>query len=150
MNTNHLRRGLTLFGVSFVVSILLSIGCISTAQNQSLLGYSEAPFEVVEDLSTAVGETPLDAVRAASATAVLEENLKTDTLVEYGDYAFMTISFNHIGMSTVTQKSGDQWQFVCRAGGLMTGSEMHDQCAVPLAVAGQLYNDLLAASAVNE
>ena len=132
------RRLIALF-IASVSMALLSAG-FSYAQ-ESGLGYSEAPFALIENISQAIGKTPLEAVQAASAD---KEEIVQDKIVEQGNYALLGLTFNYIGLSAVARQNTDgQWQFVCRAGGLMQSEELAQRCGVPAATAEQLYADFL-------
>lgn len=138
MTIKRIRILLALFLVSLSVA-LLSAG-FSYAQ-ESGLGYSEAPFALIENISEATGETPLKAIQAASAD---DEEIFQDKLVEQGSYALLSLTFNDIGVSAVARQNADgKWQFVCRAGGLMQPEELEQRCGVPAATAAQLYADFL-------
>ena len=127
-------------GLSFL------IGTASYAQDTGL-GYSEAPFALIENAAEAIGDTPLEAIQAASAD---KEEITEETSVEQGDYAFSTVTFNYIGVSAITKQVDDDWQFICRAGGLMQPEELIERCGVPAATAEALYTNFLEALSSNE
>ena len=138
MSIKRIRTLLALFLAS--VSIALLSAGFSYAQ-ESGLGYSEAPFALIENISEAIGTTPLEAIQAASAD---DEEIFQDKLVQQGNYALLGLTFNDIGISAISQQTADgQWQFVCRAGGLMQPEELVQRCGVPSAIAERLYTDFL-------
>ena len=139
MITNKIRR--VVFWALLGLGLSLLLGVASYAQ-ESGLGYSEAPFELIENATEARGDTPLEAIQASSAD---EGEITEETSVEQGGYALSTVIFNYIGVSAVTKQVDDDWQFVCRAGGLMQPEEMTERCGVPAATAEALYDDFLEA-----
>ncbi|MEL6601728.1 MAG: hypothetical protein AAFP20_00700 [Cyanobacteria bacterium J06614_10] len=139
MITNKMRRVVAQILLGLGLSLLL--GVASYAQ-ESGLGYSEAPFTLIENATEALGDTPLEAIQAASAD---EGEITEETLVEQGDYALSTVLFNYIGVSAVTKQVNNDWQFVCRAGGLMQPEEITERCGVPAATAEALYANFLEA-----
>ena len=113
---------------------------LSYAQ-ESGLGYSEAPFALIENASEAIGSTPLESIQAASAD---EKEIIQEKLVEQNDHALLGLLSDYIGVSAVSQKTADgQWQFVCRAGGLMQPEELTQRCSVPAVTAERLYAEFL-------
>ena len=144
--TMRLKTAKRLF--SFVLGIGMSIFIALPAPAQDTgLGYSEAPFALVDNAAEAIGDTPLEAIQSASAD---EETITEETLVEQDDYALSTLTFNYIGVTAITKKSGSNWQFVCRAGGVMRPEELNQRCGVPSLTAESLYANLLEALSNNE
>ncbi|MEO0516284.1 MAG: hypothetical protein AAF171_03175 [Cyanobacteria bacterium P01_A01_bin.116] len=144
MITNKMRRVLSLAFLGLGLSLLLGIA--SYAQ-ESGLGYSEAPFTLINNATEAQGDTPLEAIQASSADA---GEITEETVVEQGDYALSTVIFNYIGVSAVTKQVDNNWQFVCRAGGLMQPEELIERCGIPAATAETLYANFLEALSSNE
>lgn len=109
------------------------------------LGYSEGPFELIENPTSATGETPLQAAQAASEnTSVMTQEAGFILPLENEQYAFITVIADYIGNSVVLIKSGNQdWQFVCRSGGLMEAEQLVADCGVSQAISTQLYEGLL-------
>lgn len=138
MSTKRIKS----FLLSVVLGICIVLLCTSISFSQETgLGYSEAPFPLIEDAENrAVGDTAIEAVQAASAGDKL---ITLDQIVEEDSYAFMTVMYNDIGISAVTQRSEDGWQFICRAGGLMQAEELTERCHVPSTSASSLYMSLL-------
>lgn len=126
----------------FLASVGIALLSASfTYAQETGLGYSEAPFSLIENAAEAVGKTPLEAIQAASAD---EPEITQDRLIEQDDYALLAVSFDYIGLSAIAQQMSDgQWQFVCRAGGLMQPEELTQRCGVPATTAEQLYADFL-------
>lgn len=139
MIANKMRQVVSWALLGLGLSLLL--GMASYAQ-ESGLGYSEAPFTLIENATEALGNTSLEAIQAASAD---EGEITEETSVEQDDYALSTVIFNYIGVSAVTKQVNDDWQFVCRAGGLMQPEEMTERCGVPAATAESLYANFLEA-----
>ena len=139
MSIRKVKQTMSLFFVAFGIVLLAAM--LSYAQ-ESGLGYSEAPFALIENATAATGNTPLEAIRSASAD---EGEIVEDNLVEQGNYSFSTVTFNYIGISAVTQKVKNRWQFVCRAGGLMQPEELIERCGVPADTAQSLYANFLEA-----
>lgn len=139
MIANKMRRVISWALLGLGLSLLL--GVASYAQDSGL-GYSEAPFTLIDNAAEAMGDTPLEAIQAASAD---EGEITEETLVEQGDFALSTVIFNYIGVSAVTKQVDNNWQFVCRAGGLMQPEEMTERCGVPAATAETLYANFLEA-----
>ena len=145
MNIKQAQRFLLTCLVAIAVTISLSE--LSSAQSSSIkakergLGYSEAPFELIENAhAEAVGTTAIEAVQAASASP---EPIELDKIVVKDDYALLSVEYNYIGVSAVVKKQGRKWQFVCRAGGLMAPEELIERCEVPAATAESLYASFL-------
>lgn len=146
MTTKRIRRFVLFF--TLVLTVVLSFNAITSAQSKAIeskdsdssLGYSEAPFELIENANEATGTTGLEAVQAASAST---QAITLDRVVVADDYALMTVEYNYIGVSAVTKKQGRGWQFVCRAGGLMETVELTERCGVPSTTAETLYTDFL-------
>lgn len=142
MTTKRIRLLISCFLIA--IAVTLSFNQLTAAQpgptksKGSGLGYSEAPFALIENADEATGSTALEAVQAASADA---KPIALDRIVVNGDYALMSVTYNYIGVSTISKKQGSRWQFVCRAGGLMTPAELTERCGVPSATAESLYAD---------
>lgn len=109
------------------------------------LGYSEDPFELIENPTSATGETPLQAAQAASENiSVMTQEAVFILPLENEQYAFITVTADFIGNSVVLTKSGNEdWQFACRAGGLMEAEQLVSDCGVPQSISTQLYQGLL-------
>lgn len=144
MTTKRMRWFVSIFAIAIAATLLLSR--LSSAYSEPVekgepeLGYSEAPFELIENAREATGTTALEAVQAASASTLA---ITLDRVVVVDDYALMTVEYNYIGVSAVAEKQGRRWQFVCRAGGLMASEELTERCGVPAATAESLYADFL-------
>ena len=145
MTTKKMNRLISWFLLGLGFSLL--IGTASYAQGAGL-GYSEAPFSLIDNATEAIGDTPLEAIQAASADE--GEITEETSVVEQGNYAFSTVTFNYIGVSAITKQVNDDWQFVCRAGGLMQPEELIERCGVPAATAEALYADSIEALSGNE
>lgn len=137
MDYKAVRRFLLYFLLGLGIPFLIATP--APAQDTGL-GYSEAPFALIENATEATGDTPLEAIQVASAD---EEEITEENLVEQDSYAFSTVIFNYIGVSAVTKKVDDSWQFVCRAGGLMRPEELSERCGVPSDTAESLYANFL-------
>lgn len=109
------------------------------------LGYSEDPFELIENPTSATGETPLQAAQAAAENiSVMTQEAGFILPLENEQYAFITVIADFIGNSVVLTKSGNEdWQFVCRSGGLMEAEQLVADCEVPQSISTQLYQGLL-------
>ncbi len=146
MTTKRIRLFILVFSIA--ISATLSCGRLTSAQTGSVdskrpgLGYSEAPFELIQNAEAATGATALAAVRAASAAT---EPIHLDKVVVVDDYALMAVTYNYIGVSAIARKQDRGWQFVCRAGGLMNPQELTERCSVPSATSESLYADFLEA-----
>jgi hypothetical protein len=103
------------------------------------LGYSEAPFELIDNPQAARGITPLAAIESASAS---EGAITEEATVSSGDYAFSVLTFNDIGITAVTKKEGMRWRFICRQGGVISTRELNTQCNVPPDIASDLSEQL--------
>ncbi len=146
MTTKRLRWFVSI--VAIAIAVTLSFNRLTAAQGGSIepegggLGYSEAPFELIENADEATGTTALEAVRAAAAD---DKPIALDRIVVEGDYALLSVTYNYIGVSAISKRQGSRWQFVCRAGGLMEPEELTERCEVPSATAESLYADFLEA-----
>lgn len=148
MNTRRMRQFILAFAL--VLAAVLSFNAMTSAKGASIeskgsdssLGYSEAPFELIENVREATGTTALEAVQAASAD---NKPITLDRIVVESDYALMTVTYNDIGISAISKRQGSRWQFVCRAGGLMEPEELTTRCGVPSATAQSLYAEFLEA-----
>lgn len=146
MTTKRLRWFVLI--VAITLAVTLSFHRLTAAQGGSIaseggsLGYSEAPFELIENADEATGTTALESVRAASAD---DKPIVLDRIVVEGDYALLSVTYNYIGVSAISKRQGSRWQFVCRAGGLMQPEELTGRCEVPSATAESLYIDFLEA-----
>ena len=148
MTTKRLRWFVSFFAIA--VSVTLTFHGLTFAQSESIefkgsesgLGYSEAPFNLIENAEEATGTTALEAVQAASAD---NKPIVLDRIVVEDDYALMTVMYNYIGVSAISKRQGSQWQFVCRAGGLMAPEELTERCEVPSDTARSLYDNFLEA-----
>lgn len=144
LTTKRMRRFVSLFAIA--LAVMLSSNVLTSAQSEpfepqeSGLGYSEVPFELIENIDEAIGTTALEAVQTASAD---DKPIELDRIVVQGDYALMTVTYNYIGISAIAKRQGSGWQFVCRAGGLMAPAEMVERCEVPSAIAQSLYANFL-------
>lgn len=147
MTTKRIRFFVLIFSVA--IALTLSSNKLTSAQSspaepgEPSLGYSEAPFALIENADAATGATALEAVRAASADNKL---IALDRIVVEDGYALMSVTYNFIGVSAVAKRQGNIWQFVCRAGGLMAPEELTDRCGVPSATAESIYDSFLEAS----
>ena len=141
MFIQKLKRGFKHFlcGISLTLLIAAFISPSSFAQ-LSGLGYSEAPFLLLDNAAETRGSTPIEAIRAASAS---EEEITEELTLEKDGYAFTIVTFNSIGISVATKKVDQDWQFVCRAGGVMAPPELNDRCGIPLNTAEYLYQTFL-------
>jgi hypothetical protein len=148
----RLMQTLTIAVTTFALVIGISASLNNAANSQETglppgqaprqepgLGYSEAPFELIENPQAARGLTPLAAIESASDSdgAITEE-----VTVSSGDYAFSVLTFNDIGVTAVTQKEGFRWRFVCRQGGVISARELNTQCNVPPETANDLSEQL--------
>ena len=145
MTTKQIRQSILICLLTIAVTV--SLGKFSSAQNGTVkaeergLGYSEAPFELIENAQVdATGATAIEAVQAASASP---EPIELDRIIVEGDYALLSVEYNYIGVSAIAKKQGTEWQFVCRAGGLMAPQELTERCEVPEATAESLYASFL-------
>lgn len=109
------------------------------ATNSPGLGYSEAPFALIDNPQSATGNSALAAVIAAST----QTPINLERVVVEGDYAFMILNFNDIGVTAISKRGESGWQFVCRAGGAMAPQELTDRCSVPSSTAERLYDQLI-------
>ena len=141
MTTKQIRQSILICLLAITVTV--SLGKFSSAQSGAAkagergLGYSEAPFELIENAQAeANGTTAIEAVQAASASP---EPIELDRIVVEGDYALLSVEYNYIGVSAIAKKQGTGWQFVCRAGGLMAPQELTERCEVPATTAESLY-----------
>ena len=145
MTIKQIRRFILIFSIA--VAVTLSLGGLLSAKSEPTkgeeqgLGYSEAPFELIENAQAkATGTTAIEAVQAASASP---EPIKLDRIVVEGDYALMSVVYNYIGVSAIAKQQGAKWQFVCRAGGLMSPKELVERCEVPTTTADSLYRSFI-------
>jgi hypothetical protein len=147
MSTRKIRWFILMFLIAISAILFSQLPAAHSEPGQAEepgLGYSEAPFELIENAETvATGPTALEAVQAASAGT---EPIALERIVVEDNYALMSVTYNYIGISAITKRQGSSWQFVCRAGGLMAPEELTDRCGVPSATAESLYNSFLEAS----
>jgi hypothetical protein len=151
-----LIQTLTIAVTTFALVIAIATGLNNAANSQETglppgqapgLGYSEAPFELIENPQAARGLTPLAAIESASAS---EGTITEEVTVSSGDYAFSVLTFNDIGVTAVTQKEGFRWRFVCRQGGVISARELNTQCNVPPETASDLSEQLITELANND
>lgn len=148
MTIRQIRRFVLIFSIAIAVTLsfgsLLPVQSEPTKAEERGLGYSEAPFELIENAQAeASGATAIEAVQAASASP---EPIELDRIVVEGDYALMSVVYNYIGVSAIAKKQSTGWQFVCRAGGLMAPGELVERCEVPSTTANSLYTSFLGGS----
>jgi hypothetical protein len=131
---------------ALVIGISASLNNAANSQETGLppgqtpgLGYSEAPFELIDNPQSARGITSLAAIESASAS---NGDITEEVTVSSGDYAFSVLTFNDIGVTAVTQKEGFRWRFVCRQGGVISARELNTQCNVPPETANDLSEKL--------
>ena len=134
--------------VSLCVAFLAIMAPIVNAQSSSSeegLGYSEGPFELIENPILATGDSPLAAMQAAAAnTEVMTADGVFTVAFQGVEYAFIAVTADDIGNTAIATKSGDAWQFACREAGLMPTFRMIENCGVPEAIAPQLEQGLIA------
>jgi hypothetical protein len=147
-----LIQTLTIAVTTFALVIAIATAMSDTANSQETglppgqaprqepgLGYSEAPFALIENPQAARGLTPLAAIESASAS---DGEITEEITVRNDDYAFSVLTFNDIGVTAVTQKEGMRWRFVCRQGGVISARELNTQCNVPPDIASDLSETL--------
>ena len=138
MRTNRSGYGLIAVLTAFLI---ISLSAPTKAQQLEGLGYSEGPFELIENPTSAVGETPLIAIENAVATDA--STIEQEGEFETDGYVFIAVNIDYIGHTAVALRVDENWQFVCREAGMMPASRMTENCGVPQAVATQLFDGLI-------
>jgi hypothetical protein len=133
--------------ISLCLALLVVIAPIVNAQSNDSepgLGYSEGPFELIENPMSAIGDSPLAAMQASAANTevMTADGMFTETYQDV-EYAFIAVTADDIGNTAIVTKSGDAWRFVCREAGLMPSFRMVENCSVPEAIAPQLEQGLI-------
>jgi hypothetical protein len=136
--------------VSLCIALLAIMAPIVNAQSSSSeegLGYSEGPFALIDNPTSATGATPLQAAQAAAANTEVMTQDVSFTLDAGGEqYAFIGVTADFIGNSVVLVRSGNEdWRFVCRHGGVMAAEELVERCGLSQSISNQLREGLLEA-----